>query len=152
MRTVTLSRRPAVIVALAALAACGGRTVAVAPAPAAPEQTLAAFLAAVNANDLDRMALLWGSERGPSTVSSPNTPDVRHQQLVIMQRLLVADSFRVIGAEAVPGQRAQRLQVLMMRGPRRATVPFTMVTARTGGWLIREIGLDLAMPLSQLGS
>lgn len=151
MRAVKLSRR-LLPFAIAALAACGGRTVAVAPAPAAPEQTVSAFLAAVNANDLDRMALLWGTERGPSTVSNRNAPEVRHQQLVIMQRLLVADSFRVLGAEAVPGHEARRLQILMMRGPRRATVPFTLVTARTGGWLIREIGLDLAMPLSQQGS
>lgn len=122
-------------------------------APSAPEETLRQFMAAVNAQDLEKMALLWGTERGPSTISSRNSPDARHQQLTVMQRVLAADSFRVRSIEPVPGHETQRrIDVDLMRGPKRATVPFVLVPARTGGWLVSQIRLDLAMPLSQAGT
>ena len=95
------------------------------------------------------MAQLWGDERGPSTVSSPNSPAVQRQQLEIMQRLLTADEHHVTGTEVVAGEhQRRRLQVELLRGTRRATVPFVLVEARTGGWLINTIGIDAAMPLS----
>lgn len=111
------------------------------------------FLAAVNARDLDRMALLWGTERGPSTVSNPNTPEVRRRQLEIMQRVLASDSYRVTGNEAITGApERRRLMVELVRGERRASVPFTMIAARTGGWLVWEVDLDVAMSLVRSGN
>lgn len=148
------SRRAAALLAVIALAACRGRTGPVAPAPNVPEETVSQFLGAVNARDLDRMALLWGTERGPSTISNPNEPDVQRRQLEIMQRVLVADSHRVAGNEPVAGDngRRRRLMVEMVRGTRRALVGFTMVSARTGGWLVLEVDLDAAMALVRPGS
>ena len=148
-----VSRRAAIVVAAFALAACRARSGPVAPAPETPEQTVTQFLAAVNARELDRMALLWGTERGPSTVSNPNSPDVQRRQLEIMQRLLITDSHRVVRSEPVPSDPGKRrLTVEMVRGNRRVQVPFLMVSARTGGWLVQEIDLDAAMALVRPGA
>lgn len=112
-----------------------------------------AFLAAVNARDLDRMALLWGNERGPSTVSSPNSPQVQRRQLEIMQRVLLHDSLRLVRNEPMVGDPTKRLVLMeLVRSGRRAQVPFTLVAARTGGWLVFAIDLDVAMALVRPGA
>ncbi len=148
-----LSRRAAIVVAAFGLAACRSRSVAVAPAPETPEQTVTQFLAAVNARELDGMALLWGTERGPSTVTNPNTPDVQRRQLEIMQRVLIHDSHRLVRNEPMAGDPVRRrFTVEMVRGNRRALVPFVLVHARTGGWLVQEIDLDVAMALVRPGA
>src|SRR5256885_16037601 len=54
------------LVALGALA-CGGRGGSPATAPQALPESLAQFMSAVKANDLDRMRALWGTERGPAS-------------------------------------------------------------------------------------
>jgi hypothetical protein len=142
-------RIPAILMVGAALS-CGGRApVVVAPAPATPEAAVDAFMTAVNASDLRRMAELWGTERGPSAVTNPNTPETRQRQLTIMQRILASESHRVLGTDAAlsgPGRTV--LHVELVRGGRRVSVPFTLVAARTGGWLVNAIGLDAALPQS----
>lgn len=155
MNHVNIKRRFIFAAAAAlALAACHRRPdVAVVPAPLAPDETVRQFLAAVNAENLDQMAQLWGTERGPSTVTFSGSADNRHDRLAIMQRTLQADSFRVRAIEPLPGHETQRrIQVELMRGTQRVTVPFTLVTARTGGWLVSDIDLNRAMPLSQPGT
>src|SRR5438445_10078989 len=54
--------RLTVLVALGCLA-CGGADPGKL-APQSPQETLAQFMSAVKANDLERMRTLWGSERG----------------------------------------------------------------------------------------
>lgn len=145
MAVVTFWRRNLVILMLGTAAACRGHIAAtVSPAPAAPEATVEQFLAAVRDADLGRMGDLWGTERGPSTATMRR--EVRQQRLTIMQRVLQNDEFRVVGTEA-PQSRPDRriLQVEMVRGGRHFVVPFTLVMARTGGWLITAIGLDAAI-------
>ena len=139
--------------AVLALAACHHQSgPAVPAAPSAPDETVRQFLAAVNANDLDRMALLFGTENGPMPLTSPNSPDTRHKQLVIMQRLLLADSFRVVSIEPVPSHAShRRIEVELMRGAQRASVPFVLVPSRTGGWLVFEFDSNAALALSGRG-
>jgi hypothetical protein len=149
---VIVSRHAAIVVAAFALAACRGRGAPIAPAPETPEQTVAQFLAAVNARELDRMALLWGTERGPSPVSNPNTPEVQRRQLEIMQRLLITESHRVVRNEPGTDIARRRLTVELVRANRRVQVPFVLVHARTGGWLVQEIDLDAAMALVRPGA
>ncbi len=148
MAVVTVSHRHLVILGLAATLACGGRQSGgpVEPAPAAADATVEAFLAAINANDLDRMAQLWGDVEGPSTRSRRMSRDERRQRLIIMQRLLRSDSRRLTVTDASqPGRRVVAAE--LMQGTRRFTVSFVCVEARTGGWLVREIpNLDVAVP------
>lgn len=145
------SNRFFAIVALASLSAChaGGSSPVVEPAPAAPETAIQAFLAAVDSNAVDRMAALWGTDRGPSTVVLRNAQD-RERRIAIMQRLLQHDAFQFVSGTAGPAPRPGRrvLYVELRRGDRRATVPFTVVGQRAGGWLVEDIGLEAVMPLA----
>ena len=145
------SHRFLAIVALASLSAChaGGTSPAVEPAPAAPEAAVQAFLTAVDSNALDRMAALWGTDRGPSTVVIRDSQE-RERRLAIMQRLLQHDAFRFVPGSAGPALRPGRrvLYVELRRGERSATVPFTVVGQRSGGWLVEDIGLEAVMPLA----
>lgn len=148
MTLVTFSHRNLVILMLGAVAACGGRTPAtLSPAPDAPEATVEQFLAAVREADLGRMAELWGDERGPSIVSSRGSPRARQQRLTIMQRVLQNDEHRVVRTETPASRPNWRvLHVELVREGRRFVVPFTLVIARTGGWLIQNVGIEAAIP------
>jgi hypothetical protein len=144
------SRRVLAITALVSLAACRAAPVLVlTPAPATPEATVTAFLSAVDSNANERMAALWGTDRGPSTVVIPNVQE-RDRRIAIMHRLLQHDAFRFVPAVerlTVPeGRRV--LYVELTRGDRHATVPFTLVPLRAGGWLVEDIGLEAAMPIA----
>jgi len=145
---VTPSRRFLAVTALVSLAACRAAPVLpVAPAPATPEATVTAFLSAVDSNAADRMAALFGTERGPLVF--PNT-EQRDLRLGIMLRMLRHDAFQFVAAPgpvtAPAGRRV--LHVELTRGDRRATVPFTVVALRAGGWLVEDIGLEAAMPIA----
>mgnify|MGYP007099594919 CR=1 FL=1 len=119
------------------------------PAPATPELTVTAFLSAVDSNAVDRLAALWGTDRGPSTTVIRNVQE-RDRRITIMHRLLRHDTFRFVPApERVTVREGRRmLYVELTRGDRRATVPFTLVPLRAGGWLVEDIGLEAAMPIA----
>jgi hypothetical protein len=142
-----MSRTPSVLAGalLAALAACSPRPdVGTVPAPAAPEATVRQFLA--DANDLNRMAQLWGAEDGPSSVRMRNVAR-RDSVMTILQHLLVADSAHVIGTEPVPGHPSRRLlRMELFQGERRVTVPFTLAPQREGGWLVMQFDPQPLMP------
>jgi hypothetical protein len=131
---------------LLALPACRARQAGtVAPAPSTPEQTVEQFFAAVAGNDIQRMGELWGDHRGPSVTYMRD--EERTRRLVIMQRALTADEHRIVGSEVTPAASTGRLlTVELVRGSNRAIVPFTLIELRTGGWLIKEIGLEAAFP------
>ncbi len=132
------------LAACVALSSCTGRPAGVTPAPT-PEATVGQFLAAVNANDLDKMAALFGDEHGRAAWGSPAA---KQERLAIMQRLLAADSSRVLGTEAdssgVPTRRL--LHVELIGAERRVKVPFIVARQGAEGWLVYAIGLAPLMP------
>ena len=136
--------RPLAIACLVALTSCAGRPSGVTPAPT-PEATVGQFLAAVNAKDLDRMAQLFGDEHGRAAWG---TPLAKQERLAIMQRLLQADSSRLLGTEPDSGGVATRRLVHfeLIGADRRVSVPFIVARQRTGGWLVFAIGLAPLMP------
>ena len=140
MAVVTFSHRHLVILALGVLA-CGHQA-PVAPLPATPTETIEAFLSAANANDLMRMGALWGDEHGPNRSGSQA---VRTQRLTIMRHLLHGDAHEVVATDATTPERP-KISVAITQGTRRFTVPFTMIRARQGGWLVWQIDLVPAMP------
>jgi len=146
MAAVNFAQRHLVILALGASAACGGGLPrGTAPSPSSPDATIEQFLAAANAGDLDAMALLWGDERGPSSLTNVIPRDERQRRLTIIQRLLRSDSHQITTRNTTNPQ-LPVITVALTQGTRRFAVPFTMVQPRNGGWLIREIGLEDAMP------
>ena len=121
----TPSHRFLAIAAILTQSACSGQGVRVSePAPAAPEAAVTAFLAAVNSNDVARMAQLWGTDRGPSPVVIRNTQE-RERRLVVMQRVLLHDAFQFLAAPSdqvawwahVGGMVAGAILILVMRRP-----------------------------------
>jgi hypothetical protein len=148
MAVVTFSYRHLAILGIAATVACGGgRSAGVSPArsPATPEAALEQFLTAVNAADLDQMAMLWGDQRGPEGLTHTMTNETRMQRLTIMQRVLLTDSHQFTATDASdPGKRV--ITVAMTQGTRHFDVPFTLVPMRAGGWIVNDIKLDAAMP------
>ena len=147
----TSSCRYLVILTLGATAACGGAVQGrVAPAPAEPEASIAAFLAAAREGNLGRLAELWGDERGPASATNVIPAEQRQQRLTIMQRVLVSDEHRALGWEPSATRAGRRVySVELARGGRRVVVPFTLAPSRRGGWLVAEIGLEAAMPLTR---
>jgi hypothetical protein len=142
---VTPSSRCLAILLLGTVAACGQPQVAGPPPPASPEATVGQFLAAVNADDLRRMATLFGDARGPSPSFIGNAAR-RDSIMAVLQRVLASDSSRVTGVEAIPGQREWRLvHVDLAQGARRTSVPFTVLPWR-GGWLVQKIDILPLMP------
>jgi len=153
MRVVTFSQRHLVIALFLGLIGCGGRQpqIAAVPAPDRPEATVDEFLTAANRNDLDRMAMLWGDADGPSSVTNKIPLEQRQQRLQIMQRLLRNDSRTLTVTDS--NQAGRRVvSASLLQGTRRFVVPFTCVTARTGGWLINDVGLEAAMPARNSGN
>jgi hypothetical protein len=144
MAVVTFSHRHLVILALGAAVACGHRAPVV-PLPATPAETVEAFLAAVNSSDQERMAGLFGDERGPSNVTRRNSETVRTQQMTIFQHLLRGEAHEVVATDMTTPDKP-KLSVAITQGTRRFTVPFTMIRAHQGGWLVWQIDLTPAMP------
>lgn len=139
------------IVLLATSAACGRPRVAPGPTPTSPEATVGQFLAAVNADDLRRMAQLFGDEKGPVT-ETMHDPHLREQRMAILQRLLRSDSVHVTGTEPVPGEPRKRLlRVDLFRGDRAHAAPFTVYEQNAGGWLVQKIDIDALLPGGNTG-
>ncbi len=135
-------------VVLGDLLACSARQAAVRPAPSSPEATVGQFLAAVNANDHDRMAALWGDERGPSSVVMRNAAR-RDSLMTIYQHLLASDSVRVVASEPVSGNTSRRLlRMELFKAQLRVTVPFTLAPQREGGWLVMAFDPEPLMPVA----
>jgi hypothetical protein len=143
---VTATHRSAALLGLAVLLGCGRPSPApLAPLPETPEAVVSAFMDAVNAADLERMAGLWGDQRGPSNVSNRIRPEERHQRLMIIQQVLRCDQYRILGVAPSGGEQVVTAELTM--GERRVTVPFKVVQPRRGtGWLVREPGIAAAMP------
>ena len=136
-------RRLAMLVTLGGLA-CGGGAPPGAPAPQAMNETLAQFLAAVKANDLDRMGRLWGTERGPAA-EWMNAPELR-QRLTVIQKYLTHVGYRVVeGPLAVPSVADRRtFRVELQRQRCNRVLPIDLVRTRRGGWLVVDVHLENA--------
>src|SRR5438105_726518 len=99
MAAVTFVHRRLIIMAML-LTACGGRHANLEPSPATPDQTVERFLTAVNASDLETMAMLWGTSRGPEAVVHKFSDADRAQRLTIMQRLLRSETHLITATDA----------------------------------------------------
>ncbi len=142
----TLPHRSFAILLLGAVAACARPQPAGPPAPASPEATVDQFVAAVNADDLRRMAQLFGDEKGPVSETMHNA-QMREQRMAILQRLLLADSVRVTGSEPVPGEPRKRLlHLALFRSDVPRAVPVTCYQQDSGGWLVAKIDLNVLLP------
>jgi hypothetical protein len=131
-----------VLVALGCLA-CGGGAGPGKLAPQSPQETLAQFMLAVKANDLERMRTLWGSERGVASDRMKST-DV-NQRLTVLQIYLNHAGYRVVeGPLPVPTKEDRRVFRVELQRSTSCTIVVPIEVARTKGgrWLV--VGTDLA--------
>ena len=131
-----------VLVALGALA-CGGGSGLQAPAPQTLPESLAQFLSAVKANDLEHMKALWGTERG--LASGWMKSDELKQRLTVLQIYLNHVGYRVIEGPLPVTNKADRrmFRVELQRATScTVVVPIELAHAKDGRWLV--VGTDLA--------
>ena len=131
------------LVALGSLA-CGGGAGPGKPVPqSSPQETLAQFMAAVKANDLDRMSALWGNEHGPA--SGRMKADEVRQRLSVLQIYLNHVSYRVVeGPLPVPNRDDRRTFRVELQRATSCTVvvPLELARAKANRWFV--VGTDLA--------
>lgn len=130
-----------VMVALVAAAACGRK-----PAPgtsltgaAAPRLAVEQFLAAVKAQDLQAMSVVWGTAKGPARDQLERTELEKRE--IIMQACYDHDSFRILEEGPAPdGERSVRVE--LTRDRKTATPIFLMVKGPSDRWYVRDAGIN----------
>lgn len=152
------------IAALLLLAACGGH--ASSPAPTAPaasaEGAVRNFMAAVADSNLAKMATYWGTTKGPAAVT--NDPPDYARRMVIVQAYLRNSGYKVLGestamqsraagdssaptapsAPSGPASQSRQVSVQLYRENCSPVVPFVVIRAANGDWLVNQIDLAAA--------
>lgn len=155
-----MSRRfPIAVFAL--LAACGGHasSPATTAPPATAEGAVRNFMAAVADSDLAKMANYWGSAKGPA--AKTNEPADYARRMVIIQAYLRNAGYKVLGESAaaapraggdsgapstpsVPAAQSRQVAVQLHRDNCSPVVPFVVIRANSGDWLVNQIDLAKA--------
>lgn len=165
----TLKRhvRSALFVLVAvAVAAC---TTVVQSGPGAgvvAQLSLERFLQASNARDLEGMARLFGTESGPAWDTGSTfgcalkkigswfggTACVKKREVEVrmdaIAQILRHEDYRIVREESVAGRMNQATRVyvdLTVNGQTLREIPFVMVRAGGGQWLVEEINLERVM-------
>ena len=137
-----------------ALLAILGVTGCRAPAPGGsqtgaerPRRAVELFLAAVNAQDIQQMSLVWGTEKGPARDQLPRQELERRE--IIMQQCFAHDRFRVL--DEVPGEGGVRmLRVEITRGSVSRTPQFQTIKGPSERWYVLDADVaamrDLCRP------
>lgn len=141
------THRPAVMLLallLTAQAACVRKPVQRQPAVSsvAPTLVVERFLRAVNANDVQTMARLFGTRDG--SILNREKPDEVQKRMFILASLLHHDNYQMEGNQIVPGQLSDAIQlnVRMWFGERQVVLPFTLVRTKKDAWMVEKIGVD----------
>lgn len=137
----------AALVVLAA--ACGGGP----PPPSGPTPpensevattlVIDQFLRAVNSNDLDTMARLFGTRNGSILERDPR--DHVDRQMFALASILRHESYQVVRREIVPGRRDEATQLIVrmkFANDKEVDVPYTLVYSTDRQWLIEIIDLQ----------
>lgn len=137
--------RMAVPLLLVVVAGCSSSPPVRAVSPSGgPAVVAAAFMQAVADSNLTQMGSLWGTERGPASVT--NSPSNWIQRITVMHAYLKGGTARVLseGDPALARNNRREVLVELRRGDCVATIPFAMVQARDGSWLVNAIDLNAA--------
>lgn len=125
-------------------AACGGGGAgagAVRPANT-PATAVQEFMRAVADSNLDKMAMLWGTAKGPA--ARTRQPPDYERRIVIMQSYLSHDDSRILSDTPDGSEGHHMLQVELRRQACTWTVPFGVVQLADRSWIIQQIDLTAA--------
>lgn len=121
------------------LAACGPKPGGALTGAPAPRVAVEQFLAAVRAQDLQAMSVIWGSEKGPARDL------IARQELekreLIMQCMLAHDRFRILNESTGAGGK-QVYRVELRRGSVVRATNFTSVKGPSDRWYVESADLE----------
>ena len=130
--------------------ACGGSgstgavVPGVAPAPAAaPIEVVERFMRLLAAKDYLGMGHLFGTAEGPITNRDPQQQVER--RMYAIATILANDRFVINGAgQSIPGRGPEvtQLTVRITQGGETRDVPFVVVRAHAGGYLVEQVDLQ----------
>jgi len=128
------------VMGLVLVAACGRK-----PAPgtpltgaAAPRLAVEQFMAAVKAQDLQAMSVVWGTPKGPARDQLERTELEKRE--IIMQACYDHESYRILDEGPAPdNERVVRVEV--KRGRKTATPSFMVVKGPSERWYVRDAGI-----------
>jgi hypothetical protein len=126
------------------ISACGGGGSG--SAAVHPSNTAAAavesFLQAVADSNVDRMAALWGTARGPAATT--HMPSDYERRIVIMQHYLRHETARVVSDAPEGSENRHALQVELRRQLCTWVVPFVAIKSAEGTWIVNQVDLAAA--------
>src|SRR5687768_12076064 len=133
-------RRACLIVAtVLILAACGPTNTGPLTGAPAPRTAVEQFLAAIRAQDLQALSIIWGTEKGP-TRDLIERRELEKREL-IMQCMLAHDRFRILNEG--PGQAGKRVfRVELTRGPITRATNFTATQGPSERWYVESADLE----------
>lgn len=109
-----------------------------------PSASVERFLRAANAEDLHTMAQLFGTSDG-SVLLRDRQAEVEERMLALAS-LLRHDDVSLADERQVPGRSGEAVEVLVdlrLADEEEVRVPFTLVRAREGGWLVERIDIEV---------
>lgn len=102
------------------------------------------FLQAVNANDIQTMARLFGTREG--SISNRDPQAEVEQRMFTLASYLRHEDYNVVGERVVPGRIGDAIQIVtevrITGRSSAAQVPFTLVRTQDGSWIVEQIGVD----------
>lgn len=135
------------VLALASTACTQTRVVqSDAAAAVAPQLAVESFLQAANARDLHGMGQIFGTVDGP-LMEKQRRQDVELRMDAISS-ILKHDDYRIIREEMVAGRDDPTTRVIVdmtINGRSVDNVPFVVVRAKSGRWLVQEVDLERVM-------
>jgi hypothetical protein len=96
------------------------------------------FLAAVRAQDLQAMGVVWGSKAGPARETIPR--EELEKREVILTQCLANDSAKFLDENAVPDGNRQ-VRFALYHGAISRTTVFTTESGPVSRWYVKEIDL-----------
>jgi len=127
--------------------ACGGsKTGSVEPSTGVsptPEAAVRSFLQAVADSNIDRMAMLWGSEKGPAGRTKQPADYIKRMEVI---QIYLRNSAYTIGAiNKVEGDPSRNtVNVVFDRKACVRTMPVTVLQTSKDGWIINQLDLNQA--------
>ncbi len=105
------------------------------PGAAAPRQAVERFLGAAKSQDLQEMAIAWGTEKGPARDQFERTE--LEKRLIVMQGCYDSDRHRIVDEN--PGDGGKRvLRVELTKGSVTKTPRFTTVKGPSDRWYVED--------------
>jgi hypothetical protein len=105
------------------------------PGAAAPRQAVERFLGAAKSQDLQEMAIAWGTARGPARDQFDRTE--LDKRLIVMAGCYDSEKHRIIDEQ--PGENGKRvLRVELTKGTVTKTPRFTTVKGPSDRWYVED--------------